>query len=192
MFRLIRSIFVTTVARLLVGRARTGARPLVGLCALVLLAGAGYATPSASQPVEVQPTVTMSDGALNVSWQMTNGPFDIFSLAFNDARYAVVRINGVDYPVEAFNYSIVGPPRRGVLHYRGPNLDALPQGTVSRMTVNGRTYVDHSNYRLLLPDLPAPVPTLSELAMLVFGLMLAGGAAHYILRRRTTADGQPT
>jgi len=160
----------------------------------VLLAGAGFASPSASQPalVEVPPTVTMSDGTLDVSWQMTNGPFDIFSLAFNDARYAVVRINGVDYPVEAFNYSIVGPPRRGVLHYRGPNLDALPQGTVSRMTVNGRTYVDHSNYRLLLPDLPAPVPTLSEWAMLVFGLLLAGGATHYLQRRRTTADGQPT
>lgn len=158
----------------------------------MLLAGAGFATPSASQPVEVQPTVTMSDGTLDVSWQMTNGPFDIFSLAFNDARYAVVRINGVDYPVEAFNYSIVGPPRRGVLHYRGPNLDALPQGTVSRMTVNGRTYVDHSNYRLLLPNLPAPVPTLSEWAMLVFGLLLAGGATYYIQRRRTTADGQPT
>ena len=188
MLRLIGSILVTTVARLLVGRARTGAQPLVGLCALVLLAGAGFATPSASQTVEVPPTVTMSDGTLYVSWQLTNGPFDIFSLAFSDARYAVVRINGIDYPAEAFDYNIVGSPRQGILHYRGPNLDALPDGTVSGMTVNGRTYIDHASYRLLLPNLPAPVPTLSEWAMLVFGLLLAGGATQYIQRRRTTAD----
>jgi len=194
MFRLIGSIFVTTVARLFVGRARAGARPLVGLCALVLLAGAGFATPSASQTVrvEVPPTVTMSDGTLYVSWQLTSGPVDMFSLTYGDARYAVVRINGVDYGAEAFDWRLVGSPRRGILHYQGLNSNALPDGTVSRMTVNGRTYVDHASYRLLLPNLPEPVPTLSEWAMIVFGLLLAGGAAHYIQRRRTTADGEPT
>ena len=34
---------------------------------------------------------------------------------------------------------------------------------------------------------PAPVPTLSEWAMILFGLALAGGAALYIQRRRMTA-----
>ena len=184
MLRHIGSIFVTTVARLFVGRARTGTRPLVGLCALVLLVGAGFATPSASQPVEVPPAVTMSNGTLYVSWQMTDGPFDIFSLALNDARYAVVRIDGVDHAAEAFDFNVVGSPRRGVVHYRAQNLADLPQGTVSRMTVNARTYVDHSNYRLLLPNLPAPVPTLSEWTMMGLGLLLAAGAALMIRRRR--------
>ena len=31
---------------------------------------------------------------------------------------------------------------------------------------------------------PAPVPTMSEWAMILFGLILAGGAALYIQRRR--------
>ena len=187
MLRLMRSIFVATVARLLVGRTRAGARTLAGLCTVVLLAGAGFATPSASQPVESSPTVTMSDGTLYVSWQLTNGPFDIFSLTYGDAHYAVVRINGVDYPAEAFDYRIVGSPRRGILHYRGPNSDALPEGAVSRMTVNGQTYVDHAGYRLLLPNLPAPVPTMTEWAMILLGLTLAGGAVLYIQRRRLAA-----
>ena len=34
---------------------------------------------------------------------------------------------------------------------------------------------------------PAPVPTMSEWAMILFGLMLAGGAALYIQRRQTAA-----
>lgn len=34
---------------------------------------------------------------------------------------------------------------------------------------------------------PATVPTLSEWAMILFGLLLAGGAAVYIQRRRITA-----
>ncbi|WP_298159490.1 IPTL-CTERM sorting domain-containing protein [Brevundimonas sp.] len=34
---------------------------------------------------------------------------------------------------------------------------------------------------------PAPVPTLSEWAMILFGLLLAGGAALYIQRRQLTA-----
>jgi len=37
------------------------------------------------------------------------------------------------------------------------------------------------------PPLPQPVPTLSEWAMIVFGLILAGGAALYIQRRQFTA-----
>lgn len=34
---------------------------------------------------------------------------------------------------------------------------------------------------------PAPVPTMSELALILFGTLLAGGAALYIRRRRLTA-----
>ena len=182
-----RSIFVATVARLLVGRTRAGARTLAGLCTVVLLAGAGFATPSASQPVESSPTVTMSGGTLYVSWVVPTGPVDGFSLAGIDARYAVVRIDGVDYAAEAFDYNIAGPPRRVVVHYRAPNFDPLPHGTVSRMTVNGQTYVDHAGYRLLLPNLPAPVPTMTEWAMILLGLTLAGGAVLYIQRRRLAA-----
>ena len=129
----------------------------------------------------------MSNGSLYVSWQLTSGPFDMFSLTYGEARYAVVRINGVDYGAEAFDYRVVGSPRRGIIQYQGLNSNALPDGTVSRMTVNGRTYIDHGSYRLLLPNLPEPVPTLSEWAMILFGLILAGGAAVMIQRRRMTA-----
>lgn len=37
------------------------------------------------------------------------------------------------------------------------------------------------------PPLPAPVPTMGEWAMILFGTILAGGAALYIQRRRLTA-----
>ncbi|HRO32979.1 MAG TPA: IPTL-CTERM sorting domain-containing protein [Brevundimonas sp.] len=188
MLRLIGSIVVRLVARLIAGRTRADMRALAGLFALALLAASSFSTLAASQParVEVPPTVTMSNGTLYVSWQMSNGPFDIFSLAFSDARYAVVRIDGVDHPAEAINFNIVGPPRQGVVHYRGPNSVDLPDGTVSRITVNGRTYVDHANYRLLLPNIPAAVPTLSEWAMIALALALAGGATVMVQRRRWT------
>ena len=41
--------------------------------------------------------------------------------------------------------------------------------------------------RAAQPQAPAPVPTLSEWAMILFGTILAGGAALYIQRRRLTA-----
>jgi hypothetical protein len=40
---------------------------------------------------------------------------------------------------------------------------------------------------ILVSAQPAPVPTLSEWAMILFGLMLAGGAAFYIQRRQLIA-----
>ena len=52
-------------------------------------------------------------------------------------------------------------------------------------TFNRQGYVPGTFGRTLVVVPPAPVPTMSEWAMILFGMILAGGAALYIQRRRT-------
>ena len=133
--------------------------------------------------------MTLSNGTLDLSWPISNAPVDLFMLALSDAPVAVVRIDGVDHTAYAVDWRLRGPPRQGVVLYRAENNDPLPDGTVTRITVRGRNYIDHGTLRLLLPDIPdpAPVPTLSEWAMIVLGLILAGGTALHLQRRRLAA-----
>jgi hypothetical protein len=65
-----------------------------------------------------------------------------------------------------------------------------PNGTLTSATIDGSDHLTCDGDRLLLPGSvapPAPVPTLSEWAMILFGMVLAGGAALYIQRRRLAA-----
>jgi hypothetical protein len=50
--------------------------------------------------------------------------------------------------------------------------------------VDGYSVIGASNVQAVVVAAPAPVPTLSEWAMILFGLILAGGAALYIQRRQ--------
>lgn len=78
---------------------------------------------------------------------------------------------------------------------RGPNLFRLdflnvPDGNLTSATYDGKDYItcgEHKFYMTSLmppPPPPAPIPTLSEWAMIALGAALAGGAALTIHRRR--------
>ena len=63
-----------------------------------------------------------------------------------------------------------------------------PDGVLSSATINGADHLTCGADRFMLPGavvVPAPVPTLSEWAMILLAAMLAGGAALMIQRRRT-------
>lgn len=65
----------------------------------------------------------------------------------------------------------------------------FPPGTISRITSNGSSSIPCGAHTLLLPDEPppAPIPTLSEWAMILLGTILAVGAALFVQRRRQAA-----
>lgn len=68
----------------------------------------------------------------------------------------------------------------------------LPAGSVPRYLVrapSGVIYVagDNAIYAVSAPPVVVAVPTLTQWAMIVFGLLLAGGATLYIQRRRQIA-----
>lgn len=79
--------------------------------------------------------------------------------------------------------------------YQYPTLDEnsivfLPSsgGVLSKVTFQGQDSFQCDSHTFLLPGYvapPAPVPTVSEWAMILLGMMLAGGAALTIHRRRT-------
>lgn len=186
LLRFLGCCFVAAALSLLAWNAKAAGRALAALFTLVLLTGMSFAGPSASQAVrpEISPVVTLSNGTLDLAWPIDSVPVDMFSLALGEAPVAVVRIDGVDHPAYVADWRLRGPPRQAVLLYRAANSAPLPDGTVTRVTVGGRNYIDHSSVRLLLPDIPAPVPTLSEWGMILFGIVLAGGAAALVHRRR--------
>ena len=61
-------------------------------------------------------------------------------------------------------------------------------GSLTKITVDGQTSVQCEGHTFLLPGHPPPasIPTLSEWAMILLGVALAGGAALTLHRRRTT------
>lgn len=66
--------------------------------------------------------------------------------------------------------------------------DVVPNSTFADLDAAGRTSTGPYDSRFIatfatVPP-PAPVPTMSEWAMIILGTMLAGGAALYIQRRR--------
>ena len=62
----------------------------------------------------------------------------------------------------------------------------LPAGDLTRILVGGDNYLQCGSDRLMLPAAaPTAIPTLSEWAMILLGILLAGIAALTIQRRRT-------
>lgn len=65
-----------------------------------------------------------------------------------------------------------------------------PNGNLTSIKIDGKTSLPCDMHTFLLPGHvapPTPVPTLSEWAMILLGLTLAGGAALHLQRRRLTA-----
>lgn len=64
-----------------------------------------------------------------------------------------------------------------------------PAGVMSKLTFQGQDSFQCDGHTFLLPGYtppaPAPIPTLSEWAMILFGVALAGAAAVTLHRRRT-------
>ncbi|MFC5346087.1 IPTL-CTERM sorting domain-containing protein [Brevundimonas staleyi] len=117
-------------------------------------------------------TVTVSTtGAYTVTdMGPSDGGYAIYNGAFNPAAPATNCIASNDtavvWTLTAGTYTFVG----------GPWVNGSPNGPYT-MRFNGPGTVT-------LGAPPAPVPTLSEWAMILLGLMLAGGAALHLQRRR--------
>lgn len=72
-----------------------------------------------------------------------------------------------------FTVNVTGTPIAGC-NSGPPNYYPIPCSPVTQV----------QNYQLQVSPAPAPVPTLSEWAMILLGVLLAGGAALTIQRRR--------
>lgn len=71
------------------------------------------------------------------------------------------------------------------------NFGNVANGTLTALTLEGASAIDCGSHRLLLPGYgvappPAPIPTLSEWAMILLAGLLAAGAAFTLRRRRQT------
>lgn len=66
----------------------------------------------------------------------------------------------------------------------GTRIGSCTSGAPTYVPVPCPTDTQVQNYRLQVSPAPAPVPTLSEWAMILLGVLLAGGAALTIQRRR--------
>lgn len=73
------------------------------------------------------------------------------------------------------------------IHSHGAAVALTGGGTYLGFSPEGGPNSAVSVFEVQLAAAPAPVPTLSEWAMILFGLILAGGAAVMIQRRRFTA-----
>lgn len=66
--------------------------------------------------------------------------------------------------------------------------DPSPDGDITSIRIDGQASISCEGHTLLLPNSvapPTPVPTMTEWAMILLGVMLAGAAALTIHRRRT-------
>jgi hypothetical protein len=95
------------------------------------------------------------------------------------------RVEDIRRRLYPFHVSVFDYPRsaRPSVFPPGP-----PDGPLTRATVNGADYLTCGAHRLLLPGYvapPAPVPTMTEWAMILLGAALAGAAALTVQRRRT-------
>lgn len=95
------------------------------------------------------------------------------------------RVEDIRRRLYPFHVSVFDYPRsaRPSVFPPGP-----PDGPLTRATVNGADYLTCGAHRLLLPGYvapPAPVPTMTEWAMILLGAALAGAVALTVQRRRT-------
>jgi len=119
-------------------------------------------------------------GVWRIAWPLNVSPC-ITELNDQVTRPHTFTVDGATRSTSA--YSITHGPPAQVYFNPGP-----PDGLLTRATVNGADHLTCGADRLLLPGYvapPTPVPTLSEWAMILLGVMLAGGAL--TLRRRRQA-----
>lgn len=99
-------------------------------------------------------------------------------IRFHDTNSATVTVNNTTYT--SFATAIIfGKPSFIVMGTE------VPAGALSNLTFRGQSAFNCGPDRVLLPGYVAPIPTLSEWAMILLGVALASGAALTIHRRRT-------
>ena len=106
------------------------------------------------------------------------------SLSSSSPSVVLATIDGVDRDLTRYNI--------GVNNITGKNyLTFLPSppGVLNKMTFQGQDSFQCEGHTFLLPGYVAPtgIPTMSEWAMILLGVLLAGGAALMIQRRRPAA-----
>lgn len=142
-----------------------------------LLSCAGAATAGTYQGVASHDGTRWEITWSNVSPTCSATPLSIA------ASSVVATIDGIDetlFTYLAFNN--ISANMNSVMF--GPS----PAGVMSKITFKGQDSFQCDGHTFLLPGsapAPAPIPTLSEWAMILLGVMLAGGAALTVHRRRT-------
>ncbi len=137
--------------------------------------------------IAVRPRVNV----LNVSLRLYNssipsGPGDytqvvsLNAVPGNDAGFQVITLN-TPWPVTAgqqysFNFLTADLAYQNTNVYAGGSL-----------WVTGSSFAQDLAFQVYEQPAPAPVPTLSEWAMILFSALLAIGAASYLQRRKLTA-----
>jgi hypothetical protein len=95
----------------------------------------------------------------------------------------VVTVDGAPYPGRTT--STWTSPGDAGLSITGAGAAIIPFGSLNRVTYGGAGFLTCGPHTLLLPSPPAPVPTLSEWAMILLAATLTGGALWVIHRRKT-------
>lgn len=148
------------------------------LFGMVAVAGLLLAGPTVA--ADYQGTASYVGSVWNVAWPVNVTSCDAEVLAQLVTPISMT-IDGAPYSASIF-YLSYGLP--SVVGFQpGP-----PDGVLTAITVGGVDHLTCGADRLLLTPVaaPTPVPTLSEWAMILLGVLLAGGAALTIQRRRAS------
>lgn len=145
--------------------------------ALTLAMSAGSALAA-----DYQGTAVRAGGAWRVQWSGVTPNCDLAGLFAAANRPTTAIVDGAEVSLTPSLSSASGQTY-SVVYQAGPD------GNLTSIKIDGKTSLPCDMHTFLLPGYvaPAPVPTLSEWAMIAMGLMLAAGAALFIHRRRLTA-----
>lgn len=157
------------------------------------MAGAAAALTFMTLPTGVQAETFQGVAAYSHSqeWQVSwtgnlNGcdPGQLNAASGNGAVALIVTVDGVLYPARsASTWTSSGDAGLSVT---GAGASIIPYGSLNGISYGGTNFLTCGPHTLLLPSPPAPIPTLSEWAMILLAAALAGGAL-WILHRRQTA-----
>lgn len=153
-----------------------GSLPAYGIAGAIAVGPAGdlFVTEQASRSVVRIPS--------------TGGQSTVFATGVGRSNGLAVAGNGDVYINDYDKLLIRRVPASGGTGVEIASVPDMPNGLTLR---GGRLYVSTSFtgdvYQVALPSEPAPVPTMTEWAMILFAMMLAGGAVLHLQRRRQFA-----
>ena len=145
----------------------------VTLAAMLLSAGPVLAA-------DVQASASYNGGVWSISAPTNAGACAGVLIGLHSPGAISLVVDGVTYSGNASVISHGNP--MFIELYSG-----VPSGSLSSITFFGQSSIVCGPDRVLLPSnmAPAPIPTMTDWAMILFGVLLAGAAALTIHRRRT-------
>lgn len=150
---------------------------------IAALAFVGMLIPTIASAATIQGVATYDGTQWVIAWDGVSPvcASDFFAVSFANLD---VRIDGTDYAVTQDGMEI-----DAILNRNSVSLPAsVPNGAFQSFTINGATSLPCDGHTFLMPPAAvAAVPTLSEWGMILFAIILAGGAALHIQHRRQTA-----